>query len=922
MGKLGIDFGTSYSTICALDKDGKPDVIRIDGEEKVPTLVYWGKDGHIEIGEAVLKLWNDSFDYDIAEREDVQARIIRSIKRNFFPGQEIALPGNVLVSPEEIVAKVLSFLLKEGEKYFNNNVHEVTLTCPATFTPQQEDLFRDAIKLAGIRNYTLMADNKFLKEPLAAAIAYTTRTQKTGNGILVYDLGGGTFDLSYVHHDNDGMWRIPLDPTGDYHCGGDDFDRILYEYARQQFPSDAEYFERETGCLNVEILEQCRKLKENLTKLENAFVTLYLNRRTTFRLSRVAFEELIRNKIASTIQNTKQYLNDIRNRGYEVDSVILIGGSSKIPLISRMLGEVLPVKPVIVHNSDIAVAEGAAIYKRQNVSIVEVPVTPMHKVEYKAPPKPGMGLTATGICKECKEPIYGKAFICFECGALQETSRVSQNHIRPLQLRYQKLIKLVKEHKISYDTMWDEVSQRYAAAIGRVRELLKSDALRNQCTSEIMDHMKNMINQCSNSDFHIALVGTIKAGKSSLLNAIIGHEIASTAVTPETASLTKFRGSSDGKDYLKISFYTREEWKRLWASVTKSKEAHPTSQNVFLEEYKKLKADRYKEDLLGKAPIQLHCGKISDLKEQISKWTSSQCPEHYFVKEVEVILSSLHLPPEVVFVDTPGLNDIVRYRSDITREYIRRANAILVCVSSDALAANTLETIIRVFENCYQHPEKIYILGTKIDLLNKPQEDWSNQQECWIKPLKEDVCFNSEDLARRHTFGVSSYIHTLFQKYDQGDEKAETQLILIAIKMGFLQPEAIAHNHNESLSDGGSIRKRLLEFANIERLLALLDEEIISEYKKILLNDICALYELCKKEVMDLMDGVQKGEENLIKTFNSTIEEQRMEVRRVQQQLKDMTEEEKNEQNFQKDFEKGIATYLKHIKDRIRQLTN
>jgi predicted GTPase len=113
---------------------------------------------------------------------------------------------------------------------------------------------------------------------------------------------------------------------------------------------------------------------------------------------------------------------------------------------------------------------------------------------------------------------------------------------------------------------------------------------------------------------------------------------------------------------------------------------------------------------------------------EIQKWTSSKSVSHYFVKEVEVGLKEFELPEGVVLVDTPGLDDVVEYRSNITRDYIDRANAVLVCVKSDALTGQEMATIYSVFSNTRYNLEKVYIIATQIDTLNRPRENWMSSR--------------------------------------------------------------------------------------------------------------------------------------------------------------------------------------------------
>ena len=276
------------------------------------------------------------------------------------------------------------------------------------------------------------------------------------------------------------------------------------------------------------------------------------------------------------------------------------------------------------------------------------------------------------------------------------------------------------------DVHWNETIQQY------VKNLSLSKVLLNELKKEeyfnlssnffenINNDIRNYIESAVNPIYQIAIVGAIKAGKSTLINTLIGDDLASVSVTPETATLTKFRYSE--KNYVKIKFYTNDEWNKIWENA-KKKEA-----TQFLAEYKELNSESVKESLLGKEEQEKNFSNIDELKKEVEKWTSSQSKEHYFVKEIEIGVNTLNLPPQVCLVDTPGLNDIVDYRSEITRNYIDSANAVLVCVNAKTLRNEEALTLARVFSKARYKKDKIYVLGTQIDTFNS-LDDWEKQKK-------------------------------------------------------------------------------------------------------------------------------------------------------------------------------------------------
>lgn len=311
------------------------------------------------------------------------------------------------------------------------------------------------------------------------------------------------------------------------------------------------------------------------------------------------------------------------------------------------------------------------------------------------------------------------------------------------------------------DVHWNETIQQY------VKNLSLSKVLLNELRREeyfnlssnffenINNDIRNYIESAVNPTYQIAIVGAIKAGKSTLINTLIGDDLASVSVTPETATLTKFRYSE--KNYVKIKFYTNDEWNKIWENA-KKKEA-----TQFLTEYKELNSESVKESLLGKEEQEKIFFNIDELKKEVEKWTSSQSKEHYFVKEIEIGVNTLNLPPQVCLVDTPGLNDIVDYRSEITRNYIDSANAVLVCVNAKTLRNEEALTLARVFSKARYKKDKIYVLGTQIDTFNS-SEDWEKQKKSWIKSLKEKEYFENEILAKKNILGISSSSYLIAKK--------------------------------------------------------------------------------------------------------------------------------------------------------------
>lgn len=393
------------------------------------------------------------------------------------------------------------------------------------------------------------------------------------------------------------------------------------------------------------------------------------------------------------------------------------------------------------------------------------------------------------------------------------------------------------------EAMWNSALRRYKLTVKKAKQLAEQNNI--TFPAGFLCSMDAFMQRCAKNEFHIALVGAIKAGKSTLINALFERELASTSVTPETASLTKFR-SSKGKDYIKISFFNAEEWAELWKS------AEDAGASVFIEEYRQLWADDEKAQWVGHQDLYTEYENEAFLKEDIKKWTSSKSAAHYFVKEVEVGLQSLDIPPQIVYVDTPGLDDAVEFRSNITRNYIYRANAVLVCVRAAVLTGPELKTIYQVFENTRHNPGKVFVLGTQIDALNDIEDEWRQQKQLWLKHLSGENCFNNQDLAEKNLLGTAAYLYTLLKNNHNNslDHNGKIILLSTAVKLDLCV---------EDTDD----QQKLRNLCNIESLRNRINREILTDPNRLMLLDIKEMYQNCKMELFNFYNQLSMEQTKL-----------------------------------------------------------
>ena len=452
--------------------------------------------------------------------------------------------------------------------------------------------------------------------------------------------------------------------------------------------------------------------------------------------------------------------------------------------------------------------------------------------------------------------------------------------------------------------LWHDTVDSYAKKIEQVSRVMSDEILtedENTDTEKLRAELKSFLARCSSPEFQIALVGTIKAGKSTLINAFLNYDLASTRVTPETAALTKFKKAAE--DFVQISFYTAEEWAQLWKSATS------TTNNVFVKDYKELNADAEKNKWLNCETQRKTCANKDELKNEIERWTSSKSPCHYFVKEVLVGLKDFDLPEGVVLIDTPGLNDVVEFRSNITRNYIKQANAVLMCVKSDSLTGEELKTLYRVFDNTMGKVHKVYVIATQIDTLNDPKKDWQLQQVEWTKYLESEQCYQNKDLVQRNLVPVSAYLYNWLQQYknNQLDKKEISKLKSLAL----MRLDIDLAEFDENFKD-------LEEFTNIKFLYGKLQNEIVAKYKDELIDDITKTYERCQKTIREIIGKKKQDQEKVIADSQKNIDEIRRERDKKIEELKAAQEDKRELSEFVNQLKKETSQRVDELVSAIK----
>lgn len=346
---IGIDLGTTNSCVAVME-GGEPTVIaNAEGNRTTPSVVAFSKDGERLVG-------------GTAKRQAVANtdRTISSIKRHMGSNYKVNIEGKDY-TPQEISSMILAKLKSDAEAYLGEKVSQAVITVPAYFTDAQRQATKDAGKIAGLDVL------RIINEPTAAALAYgIDKDDKKAQKVLIYDLGGGTFDVSILELD-DGMFQV-LATCGDNKLGGDDFDNRIIDYVLDDFKKTAGIDLKGDKMAMQRVKEAAEKAKIELSGLTKTNINLpFITMDSTgpknidIDLSRAKFDQLTADLVERTMKPLRQALKDADLSSNEIDKVILVGGSTRIPAVVDAVKKATGKEPYKGINPDECVAIGAAI---------------------------------------------------------------------------------------------------------------------------------------------------------------------------------------------------------------------------------------------------------------------------------------------------------------------------------------------------------------------------------------------------------------------------------------------------------------------------------------------------------------------------------------------------------------------------------
>ncbi len=343
---IGIDLGTTNSCVSVLEGSEPKVIANPEGGRTTPSVVAF-KNGEIIVGDA-------------AKRQMVtNPDTVYSVKRLMGTDEKIKANGKEY-TPEEISAMILSYMKDYAESYLGEKVNKAVITVPAYFNDAQRQATKNAGKIAGLEV------ERIINEPTAAALAYGIDKQEDAHTILVYDLGGGTFDVSILEL-GDGVYEVKS-TSGNNKLGGDDFDNRISDYLVSEFKKENGIDLTSDKMAMQRIKDASEKAKKDLSGVTSTQISLpFISQgengplHLELSLTRAKFEDLIKDLVESTLDPVRKALKDAKMTKDDIDKVIFVGGSTRIPMVTELVKKELGKEPSKGVNPDEVVSMGAAI---------------------------------------------------------------------------------------------------------------------------------------------------------------------------------------------------------------------------------------------------------------------------------------------------------------------------------------------------------------------------------------------------------------------------------------------------------------------------------------------------------------------------------------------------------------------------------
>lgn len=479
-------------------------------------------------------------------------------------------------------------------------------------------------------------------------------------------------------------------------------------------------------------------------------------------------------------------------------------------------------------------------------------------------------------CGSCGHPIESHQLVCSFCGALSKSfpyELVDFDIEKKCMVEVEELAKIIKESNCNDDDwLYQELDDKFRK-MKKIKNIaykaMKDKGEENAPVyRKIYGLTQKFFSDYRKRRIEIAVVGTVKAGKSSLINALIGTHLASVDPTPETSILVKYRTTSEG-NYLKINFYTEAQWNKLWSTAKNA--------TVFRNEYDRLGAENIKYEYLNKPQKYITCSS-EELPRIMMEWSKSDTPKHFFVKEIEVGYQSDTIPHDVFLVDTPGLSDPVRYRSNITRRYIKRSDWILACITGENLSCQPeFNFLSKVISNKGGDVSKIFVVATKKDMLTNAEGE-KKEKEFLIR-LGE--LYNNDSMAVSRFAFVAAEVHLMTTQVIQGinlepEEKKKFKKALLEI------------DEDLEFSDVRRKADDILKYASVNDLFDRINKVVLLNRRNYIVNGIINDYIKCMKVINENASLYLDDSKAYLKKLTEDREYDQSQIEKIEQSNRDI----------------------------------
>lgn len=504
----------------------------------------------------------------------------------------------------------------------------------------------------------------------------------------------------------------------------------------------------------------------------------------------------------------------------------------------------------------------------------------------------------TSVCKSCGKPMGENQLVCSCCGKISKSDQYVLKDFN-IEERCREEVKELSEiiktsNNKEDDWLYPELDDKFRKMkkIQDIADKVMQDKGKENTAQykEIYECTQKFFAEYRKKRIEIAIVGTVKAGKSSLINALLGRKLASVDATPETSTLIKYRTTDKG-NYLKISFYTEVEWKKLWNTTERAK--------VFREEYSKLNAEEIKYEYLNKGQKYIPCSS-EELPDTVMEWSKSDEPKHFFVKEIEVGYQSESIPHDVFLVDTPGLSDPVSYRSNITRHYIKKSDWVLACISGENLSCQPeFSFLSKVIANKGGDVSKIFVVATKKDMLTN--SEGKKKEKEFLNRLGE--LYGKENMAVSRFAFIAAEVHLWTYLIMQGielekEEKKKFRKALLEI------------DEDLEISDVNRKFDEILKYAGVNDLFKRINDVVLVNRRKYILEMIIDDYNQCMRIINEKASSCIDKNMEYLSQLSEDREDDKNQIEKLEECIHDIEVLEQKLKRIRSDLEIQIEANI------------